>query len=65
MTLYPDHVDSSNLERTQPAAAIVAEGEAARRRRDRELTMSERLERVHRLCAQLASLKPIRVKQLS
>jgi hypothetical protein len=35
------------------------EAAAARRRRDRELTMSERLERVHQLCAQLAALRPI------
>jgi hypothetical protein len=39
------------------------EATAARRQRDRELTMSERLERVHRLCAQLATLRPIRPKQ--
>jgi hypothetical protein len=32
---------------------------AARRARDRQLTMSERLERVHRLCAQMAGLTPI------
>ena len=37
-----------------------AAGEAARRARDRQLTMSERLERVHRLCAQMAGLTPIR-----
>ena len=37
-----------------------AAGEAARRARDRQLTMSERLERVHRLCAQMASLTRIR-----
>jgi hypothetical protein len=37
-----------------------AAGEAARRERDRQLTMSQRLERVHRLCAQMASLTPIR-----
>jgi hypothetical protein len=37
-----------------------AAGEAARRARDRELTMSERLERVHRLCAQMAGLTPVR-----
>jgi hypothetical protein len=37
-----------------------AAGEAARRNRDRRLTMSERLERVHRLCAQMSSLAPIR-----
>jgi hypothetical protein len=37
-----------------------AAGEAARRARDRQLTMSERLERVHRLCTQMASLEPVR-----
>ncbi len=37
-----------------------AAGQAARRARDRQLTMSERLERVHRLCAQMAGLTPIR-----
>jgi hypothetical protein len=37
-----------------------AAGEAARRVRDRQLTMSERLERVHLLCAQMASITPIR-----
>jgi hypothetical protein len=35
----------------------------ARRERDRALSMSERLERVHQLCAQLARLKPVRPKQ--
>ncbi len=37
-----------------------AAGEAARRTRDRQLTMSERLERVHRLCAQMAGLTQTR-----
>jgi hypothetical protein len=36
---------------------------AARRARDRTLSMSERLERVHQLCAQLARLQPVRPKQ--
>jgi hypothetical protein len=35
---------------------------AARRERDRALSMSERLERVHQLCAQLARLAPVRPK---
>jgi hypothetical protein len=35
---------------------------AARRARDRALAMSERLERVHQLCAQLARLGPVRPK---
>jgi hypothetical protein len=37
-----------------------AASEAARRARDRHLTMSERLERVHGICAQMASVTPIR-----
>jgi len=36
---------------------------AARRERDRALSMSERLERVHQLCAQLARLQPVRPTQ--
>jgi hypothetical protein len=36
---------------------------ATRRARDRALSMSERLERVHELCAQLARLQPVRPKQ--
>ncbi|MHB8659069.1 MAG: hypothetical protein ACYC91_14135 [Solirubrobacteraceae bacterium] len=32
---------------------------AARRERDRQLSMSERLEKVHQLCAQLSELKPV------
>jgi hypothetical protein len=36
---------------------------AARRARDRALSMSERLERVHQLCAQMARLQPVRPKQ--
>ena len=35
---------------------------AARWSRDRELPMSDRLERVHQLCAQLARLEPVRSK---
>ena len=34
----------------------------ARRERDRALSMGERLERVHQLCAQLARLAPVRPK---
>lgn len=37
-----------------------AAGEAPRRARDRQLAIGERLERVHRLCAQMASVKPVR-----
>ena len=39
------------------------EATAARRARDRALSMSDRLERVHQLCAQLARLQPVRPKQ--
>jgi hypothetical protein len=39
------------------------QADAARRARDRALSMSERLERVHQLCAQLARLEPFRPKQ--
>jgi len=45
---------------SEPRLPSQAAGEAARRERDRQLTMSERLERVHRLCAQMASLAPVR-----
>jgi hypothetical protein len=37
----------------------VREAAAARRERDRQLTMGERLEKVHHLCAQLSELKPV------
>jgi hypothetical protein len=36
--------------------------QAARRERDRQLSMGERLERVHALCAQLARLSPVAPK---
>ena len=49
--------DRAETEARLPSQAA---GEAARRDRDRQLTMSERLERVHRLCAQMASLAPVR-----
>lgn len=35
---------------------------AMRRERDLAMTMSERLEALHRLCAQLARLEPVRPK---
>jgi hypothetical protein len=40
-----------------------AAGEAARRARDRQLTMSERLERVHQLCAQMTRLTKVRQRR--
>jgi hypothetical protein len=43
-------------ETAQPTAEPA---QTARRDRDRQLAMSERLERVHQLCAQLAKLKPL------
>lgn len=45
----------------KPLEQLPGEAEAARARaqRDAELTMSERLERVHQLCAQLARLEPV------
>ena len=39
------------------------EADAARRERDRRLTMSERLEVVHHLCAQLSELRPVGSKR--
>ena len=38
----------------------VAEQEEARAERDLRLSSAERLERLHRLCAQLATLTPVR-----
>jgi hypothetical protein len=39
--------------------ASTDDGHEARRQRDRELTMSQRLEQLSRLCAQLAQLEPV------
>jgi hypothetical protein len=39
------------------------DADAARRERDRNLTMSERLEMVHQLCAQLSELRPIELER--
>jgi hypothetical protein len=64
MTIYadpmtnprPDTPESEDVDEQLKAAA-------ARRKRDRAPSMSERLERVHHLCAQLARLEPVRPKR--
>jgi hypothetical protein len=47
----------------EPRLPSQAAGEAARRARDRQLTMSERLARVHHMCAQMANLTPVRAQR--
>lgn len=59
MTIYAEGMRPTELAETEAGLPSQAAGEAARRERDRQLTMSERLERVHRLCAQMASLAAI------
>jgi hypothetical protein len=64
MTIYAGRVTDS--QRTVHEHEDISEqlrATAARRERDRALSMSERLERVHQLCAQLARLEPVRPKQ--
>jgi hypothetical protein len=60
VTIYPHPMRPMTPAETEAPLPSQAAGEAARRERDRQLTMSQRLERVHRLCAQMASLTPIR-----
>ena len=60
MTNYAATMRSTQRAKREMRLPSQAAGEAARRARDRQLTMSERLERVHRLCAQMAGLTPIR-----
>ena len=60
VTIYPQTMKPTTPAEIEARLPSQAAGEAARRARDRRLTMSQRLERVHRLCAQLASLTPIR-----
>ena len=60
MTNYAETMRSTRRADREVPLPSQAAGEAARRARDRQLTMSERLERVHRLCAQMASLTQIR-----
>lgn len=64
MTIYAGRMTDSR--RAAHESEDVAEQQkaiAARRARDRALSMSERLERVHQLCAQVARLEPVRPKQ--
>ena len=63
MTIYAEHVSTTRRARAEPRLPSQAAGEAARRARDRQLTMSERLERVHQLCAQMTSLAKIRQRR--
>lgn len=64
MTIYAGHMtDSRRVTHEFDDITEQREAAAARRARDRALSMSERLERVHRLCAQLARLQPVRPKQ--
>jgi len=60
MTIYAPSVEnakfSPGMREQVPDVPLADE---ARRRRDRDLTMAERLERAHRLCAQLARLRPV------
>ena len=60
MTNYADTVTPTQRSTDEVRLPSQAAGEAGRRARDRHLSMSERLERVHRLCAQMASLRQIR-----
>ncbi len=65
MSIYAGRMTDSR--RAEPWREDVAEqrhASAARRERNRALTMSERLERVHQLCAQLAKLEAVRPKRL-
>jgi len=64
MTIYAGRMtDSRQAAHEFEDMAEQREAAAARRERDRALSMSERLERVHQLCAQLARLQPVRPKQ--
>jgi hypothetical protein len=62
MTIYAPSVKKAQPTTPAPTRNTHV-AEAARRRRDRDLTMAERLERAHQLCAQLASLRPVRSKR--
>lgn len=55
--------DSGPAEHEREDVSEQREAAAARGARDRALSMSERLERVHQLCAQMARLQPVRPKQ--
>ncbi len=61
MSIYADPMsDSQRVEHQPKYVPEQPKASTARRERDRALSMSERLERVHRLCAQLARLQPVR-----
>lgn len=63
MTIYAGHMtDSARAADERQDTGEQLKATAARRARDRTLSMSERLERVHQLCAQLARLEPVRPK---
>jgi hypothetical protein len=63
MTIYAGPMsDSGPATRESEDVAEQLKATAVRRERDRALSMSERLERVHQLCAQLARLLPVRPK---
>jgi hypothetical protein len=59
MTFYAEIMQPMQRAEHELRLPSQAAGEAARRARDRQLAMSERLERVHRLCAQMASLAKV------
>jgi hypothetical protein len=61
MSVYSDVVPETCSPGGEQRAPRLAD-EAARPERDRQLSMSERLERVHALCAQLARLSPVAPK---
>lgn len=64
MSIYAGAMsDSQQADRQREEVAEQLKASAARRERDRALSMSERLERVHELCAQLARLEPLRPKR--
>jgi hypothetical protein len=65
VTVYAEGVSTTDAAASAAEAAEVRVADAARRRRDRELSMAERLERVHELCAQMSRLAPIALKHPS
>lgn len=64
MTIYAGRM-TDNVQATRESEDVDEQlkASAARRARDRALSMNERLERVHHVCAQLARLEPVRPKQ--
>src|SRR5262249_55934220 len=64
MSIYADQMtDSQQADGQRDDVTEQLRAETARAVRDRALSMSERLERVHQLCAQLARLEPVRPKR--